>query len=161
MSERPMRTPGAGDVYAELVLVLPLFWPAPGSFELRDPVCHWPYRLLQDLARLPHEHDTWLWNGHTVPNGDPPQPFAPGTELCGALIAPAQTTPKAFNKLDVGDRRIHFFGVIPLHADEMQLKLDQGAPALLELFDKARVCEILDPTRPSVVPRPRRGLFRR
>jgi hypothetical protein len=161
MSEQPMHTPRAGDVYAELVIVLPLFWPAPGSAELRDPVCHWPYRLLQDLARLPHEYDTWLWNGHTVPNGDPPEPYAPGTELCAALIAPALTTPKAFDTLDAGDRRINFFGVIPLHADEMQLKLDQGAERLFELFDAARVSEILDPTRPSAVHRRRRGFFRR
>jgi hypothetical protein len=142
MSERPMATPGAGDVYAELALVLPPFWPAPGSEEMRTPAGHWPYRLLQDLARLPHEFDTWLRNGHTVPNGDPPEPYAPGTRLCGALIAPALTLPEDFEELEVGERH-------------------EGVDRLYDLFDEAGVSEILDPERPSVVPKRRRGLFRR
>ena len=39
------------------------------------------------LARLPHEFQTLLWQGHTVPNGDPALPYARNTKLCGALVA--------------------------------------------------------------------------
>jgi hypothetical protein len=30
-----------------------------------------PVRRLKTLARLPHEHDTGLGPGHTIPHGDP------------------------------------------------------------------------------------------
>ena len=94
MSERPMRSP-AGDLYAELMLVLPPTWPTPDDPDFESPSGYWPYRLLKELARLPHEYDTLLWTGHTVPNGDPPQPYGPNTKLCGALIAPMLIAPEA------------------------------------------------------------------
>jgi hypothetical protein len=159
MSERPMTTPN-GDRCAELMLVLPPTWPAIDSPEFRQPSGHWPYKLLQELARLPHQFGTWLGAGHTVPNGDPPEPYAPGTKLCGALVARPVIAPDGFEELVYDGREIQFFAVLPLHADEMRLKLDKGADALYDLLDAAELTEILDPKRPSVVPR-RRGLFRR
>jgi hypothetical protein len=53
MSEKPMRAPD-GDRYAELMIVLPPTWPKPDSPAFRSPSGHWPYKLLQDIARLPH-----------------------------------------------------------------------------------------------------------
>ena len=84
MSERPM----PGDVYAELMLVLPPTWPTQGDPAFETEEGYWPYRLLKTLARLPHEFQTRLWLGDTVPNGDPPERYARNTKLCGALIAP-------------------------------------------------------------------------
>ena len=52
--------------------------------------------------------------------------------------------------------------VWPLHADEMQIKLDQGLDRLADLLDEAGIIEIVDPNRPSVAPaRRRRGFFGR
>jgi hypothetical protein len=159
MSEQPMHSP-TGDRFAELMIVLPPTWPAVGSDEFEQGA-PWPYTLLPDLARLPHAYETVLWSGHTVPNGDPPEPYAPDTELCGALIAPPVFPgTEGFETLELGDRTIHFFAVWPLHADEMKLKLDKGLEALYELLDAAELTEILDHDRPSVVP-PRRKWFRR
>jgi Suppressor of fused protein (SUFU) len=156
MSERPM----ADDRYAELTIVLPPTWPATDGEEFRRPEGHWPYKLLQDLAQLPHEFNTTLWSGHTVPNGDPPEPYAPDTKLCGTLLTPPLIAPEGFEMLRFEEREIQFLAVMPLHRDEMQLKLDKGLDALLDLLDEAELTEILDPERPSVVPR-RRRLFRR
>jgi len=44
---------------------------------------------------------------------------------------------------------VHLFGVYPLHADEMQLKLDRGAEALYDRFEEAAVDIVIDPRRPS------------
>jgi hypothetical protein len=152
MAERPMPAPDDDSRYAELTMILPPDWPEAER---------WPFALLQELARLPHEFDTWLWSGHTVPYDDPPRPYTRSTKLCGALLAPPLVGPEGFERFTAGDREISVLGVIPLHADEMQLKLDQGTDALYDLLDEAGVTEILDPQRPSVVPRRRRGLFRR
>jgi len=65
-----------------------------------------------------------------------------------------------FDQLVLGEREIRFFAVIPLHRDEMQLRLDRGLDALYDLLDAAEITEILNADRPSVIPR-RRKLFRR
>lgn len=156
MSERQM----PGDRCAELTIVLPPTWPSIDSDEFRRPEGHWPYKLLQDLAQLPHQFNTALWTGHTVPNGDPPTPYAPNTKLCGALLVPPLIAPDGFETLRVRDREIQFLAVIPLHQDEMQLKLDKGLDALFDLMDEADITEILDVDRPSVIPK-RRRLFGR
>src|SRR5439155_11079655 len=80
MSDRPMTLPPGCDApaYAELLLCLPPDWPLEQE-DFKDEAKFWPVRLLKFLARLPHEYDTWLSFGHTVPHGDPPEPFADST----------------------------------------------------------------------------------
>src|SRR3954447_23620840 len=51
MAERAM----PGDVYAELMLVLPPTWAKYGEPEFEQEEHYWPFRLLKTLARLPHE----------------------------------------------------------------------------------------------------------
>jgi hypothetical protein len=157
MSQLPM----ADGSFAELTITLPPTWPAPGSPDFAAPAASWPYTLLQDLAWLPHGFATVLWTGHTVPNGDPPEPYAPNTRLCGALVGPQVMAPDEFKLLQHGEREIHILAVYPLHADEMQLKLDKGTDALYDLLDDAGVTETVDVDRPSVAPAKRRGWFRR
>jgi len=162
MAERPMTVPeGLEDHrHAELVLALPADWPLDQASYV-DEANYWPVRLLKQLARLPHEFETYLGYGHTIPNGDPPEPYAETTSLCCACILPPLLTPEGFERLETPDgRTIHFYALIPLHEDEMNLKLKKGADALMDRFDAAGVTELLDPRRPSVGG-PRRGLFRR
>jgi hypothetical protein len=158
MSERPMTPPEDDPAlrHAELTMVLPPDWPVTGPAGL------WPFGLLQDLAQLPHRFDTWLWTGHTIPNGDPPEPYVPGTGLCGAILAPPVRAPDGFERADAAGRAVTVHGVIALHAAEMAYKLDRGAEALFDRLDEAGVGEDLDPSRPSAVPEQRRrGLFGR
>jgi Suppressor of fused protein (SUFU) len=157
MSERPM----PGGLYAELMLVLPPTWPTQGDPAFETDEGYWPYQLLKTLARLPHEFQTRLWVGDTVPNGDPPQRYARNTKLCGALIAPmVMQQHEAAKVFEYDGRQINLFSVWPLHADEMRVKLDHGLDRLHELLDEARIMEILHADRSSVVPR-RRFRFRR
>ena len=162
MAERPMHMPDELEelAHAELTLALPADWPlAQEAFE--DERNYWPIRLLKDLARLPHEFETFFTVGHTVPNGDPPEPYAEDTKLCCALIAPTVLGREGFESFEVSDGRVvRVYGVVPLHRDEMELKLDKGLDALIDLLDRHEVTELIDPSRPSVVAR-RRGLFRR
>lgn len=161
MSERPMAAPDdfPEGRYAELMLRLPPDWPLEGD-AFREESAYWPVRLLKTLARAPHEYDTWLWYGHTIPNGDPPEPYAPDTELCGAILLPPALSPDGFDSADVAGRQIDVIAVIPILADEMDLKLEKGAEELARLFDKVRLTEVVDPGRPTVVRR-RRKLFGR
>jgi hypothetical protein len=152
MSDKPMTVPSGAEEYrfGELVLSLPPDWQL--SIEaFQDERYYWPVRWLKILARFPHEYDTWLCFGHTVPNEDPPEPFAQSTKLCCNLILPALLTPKDFRSLRIGpEKTIHFYGVIPLYREEMQFKLDHGLDALLEKLDEGGVNELLDVRRASV-----------
>jgi hypothetical protein len=161
MSVRPMSAPEPDLAFAELTLALPPDWPvAQEAWE--DERHYWPIRLLKFLGRLPHEYDTWLGEGHTIPNDDPPQPYAPGTALCGAVVAPALLVPEGFRVLQRPAGSVRFLGVVALHGAEMDFKLAKGADALYDRLDAADVSELVDPGRPSTVePRRRRGLFRR
>lgn len=161
MSGRPM--PGAPEerlARAELTLALPPEWPLEQA-AWEDERHYWPVRLLKFLARLPHDYDTWLGNGHTIPNDDPPQPYAPGTALCGAIVAAPVLAPQAFELLDADGGPVNFYGVIALHAAELDHKLRAGADALYADLQAAGVSELVQPGRPSTVAPRRRGLFRR
>jgi len=155
MSDRPMCVPldlerRTALQFAELMLMLPEDWFVdPRSVEeLDDERKYWPIRLLKALARFPHEYRTWLGFGHTVPNGDPPAPFADDTQMCCALLVPPVRVPSAFYDLTLRDgREINVYAVVPLYAEELQLKLTHGTDALLERFDRAGVTELLDPCR--------------
>jgi hypothetical protein len=97
----------------------------------------WPVRMLLGLAASP------IWIGRTAANGEPPEPYGPDTELCGALIDQALL-------IDVSALPIDVFGVIPLHADELEYRLEHGVQALRDRLDEAHISEALHPRRPSI-----------
>lgn len=152
MSDRKMSTPqGREDMsYAELVISLPPHWQLKGKSS-EDEAYYWPIRWLKILARLPHQYGTWLWATHTVPNGDPPEPFASNIKLCCALLLFPILMPKGFNILKVNDEKtIHFLSFVPIYREEMDFKLQQGLDPLMDRLDKAGVTELLNISRPNV-----------
>ena len=158
MAEAPMTLPDGYDEtpFAELTIALPPDWPMSDD-AFADEHFYWPVRLLKGLARLPHEYSTFLTDGHTIPNGDPPRPYARTTSLCCALIVPPLFSPEEFSRLELeGGRTVRFLGVVPIHRDEMRLKLDDGSDALYALFNAHNVSDVVDPDRPSVAPKQRR-----
>jgi hypothetical protein len=158
MSDLPMRVPleDPDDLaripelrFAELLLALPPDWPlTPDAF--KDEASYWPLRWLKRLARLPHQMDGWLGLGHTIPNGDPPQPLAANTNFAGWLIDEPVVLPAEVQKLRTGERAINFYAAVPLYVGEMELKLRQGGGALGRLLDRAKVNEVIQLTRPNV-----------
>jgi len=126
-----------------------------------DPAALRPLRWLKVLARFPHEHRTWLSGGHTLPNGDPPQPYARGTALCCALLLGSLSLAAEAQELTLPTGApLRFWTLYPLHAEEMAFKLNHGTEALIDEFERARVGDVIDPRRPSAVkPPPRKKLF--
>jgi hypothetical protein len=162
MAERPMAVPEAIEDYryAELVLAVPGELKT-DAWALPDGDGYWPVRVLNGLARLPHDFETFLYYGHTIPNGDPPEPYTEGTSLCCALIDVPQLTDPAFDELQLEDGRlVRFYGVYALHRNEMEFKLQAGTDALRERLAEAGVTELIDLDRESVIGRRRRLLGR-
>jgi hypothetical protein len=153
MSELPMTLPEGHDItpYAELMIDLPADWPLTDA-DLRDDRNYWPIRLLKEVARLPHEYGTWIGEWHSVPNGDPPAPYAPETPFSGVVITPMLKASPAARTIAVGDgTQINLLALVPLHPAEVDLKLTQGTEALINALDRGGVSELLDPNRPSTV----------
>lgn len=119
---------------AELMMIVDPALPLEGP----DGRPAWPVRMLLALT------GSAIWLGETAVNDDPPQPYAPGTALCGVLIDEPL-------RIDVGWSPIDVFGVIPLHAAELEFKLEHGVEALRDRLEEAGVTEVLRPDRPSVV----------
>jgi hypothetical protein len=162
MAERPMDAPEPMLEYrfAELTMALPPDWPLTQE-ALEDEASSWPVELIKFLARMPRLYETFLYHGHTVPNGNPPEPLGPSTELCCAFLAPPRLGPDGFDRIELPDgRTVHVHAIVPIYRDEMDLKLKKGADTLQALFDERGVTELIDPARPTVAP-PKRGLFRR
>jgi hypothetical protein len=162
LSDRPMRAPeGCEDCrYAELYLCLPASWPLANE-DFKDERNYWPIRLLQTLGRFPHVFEAWLWLYHSLPNFDPPQPYGENTSLCGAMLGPPISPPMDFSSLQAENgQTTYFFSVLPLHKDEMDFKIKQGAAGLMKLLLQSGVIpDRVDPGRKSVIPTKRFGLF--
>lgn len=154
MSSLPMTVPqGAEDFrYAELMLCLPPNWKlSDEAFQKEEN--YWPIRTMKFLARLPHDYASWLYLAHTIPNGDPAEPYASNTMLTGMMLTVPTIVPQIkefFNLVLSDEQTVHFYGLIPLYTEEMEYKLKHGGDALMDKLSKAGVTEKLDPHRKNV-----------
>lgn len=151
MSDKPMNVPDGAEAFrfAELVVCLPADWKLTRE-DFADEANYWPVRLMKELARLPHQYDTWLGPGHSIPNGDPPQPYAPGTRFSCALIVPTIRFGNEFLRLSLpDDRDVNFYSVWPLLPDETEFKLKHGYDSLLDRLFSRRVTDLIDVNRVS------------
>lgn len=138
-----------GGPFAELMICLPENWKV-GQEEFNDYNNYWPIRWLKMLARFPHDHNTWLGFGHTMPNGDPAEPFADNTKMSTMLLLPPIGVDKGFWELPINDdRTIKFYNLVPLYEEETQHKLKYGAEGLFDKFDDYEVGLVLNPNRPN------------
>lgn len=163
MGDLPMHTPeDADDIEsrAELMLALPPEWKLDHE-DWEDERWYWPIRELKMLARLPHQHETWLGVGHTVSNGDPAEPYADGVPFCCAMIAPPLLLPQDAHVITLRNgEHLRMLAVVWLHPGEVVLKLNKGAKTLLDRLNALEAWEIVDLKRPDVSRRKKfLGLF--
>jgi hypothetical protein len=152
MSDRPMKAPeGAEDwSYAELMICLPPDWKTDDD-EFKKEKYYWPVRWLKMMARFPHDYETWFSYGHTMPNGDPAEPFSDDIDFsCMLLLRPMTVSVDLWDLEVRADKTIHFFALFPLYEEETNLKLQKGADHLAELFEKNKITELFDPNRVNV-----------
>ena len=156
MSDRAMAAPEEySDLsYAELYVCLPPTWKM-SEADWKAEENYWPIHALKFLARFPHQFDTWLWYGHTIPNGDPPEPLNPSTRFCGFVLLGPHLVPEGFHELQISPKKtIRFFAVVPLYPEEMELKLRKGAEVIENALVAQGYSELIDVKRHSVAPQP-------
>jgi hypothetical protein len=157
MSNLPMTVPDGAESFrfAELMLCLPAQWQV-SEEAFRNDEHYWPVRSLKTIARLPHEYSTWIYADHTIPNGDPAEPYTHQSKLAGMMVTIPTTveSPKEFFTLTFSpEKEIHFFSLIPLFNEEMDYKLKHGADSLSAKLAKAGVNEIINIERKNLCKR--------
>ncbi len=143
MSQRAMSVPAGAEelAYGELFLLLPPEW---------DLSIAWPIRLLRELARYPHERDTWLGCGHTIQNGQDGTSaghYGDGVRFCATLLTHPVTLGGELAERRLPGRSIHFYQLIPLYLEEIRFALRYGTDALLARFAQYQMSDIVDPRR--------------
>jgi hypothetical protein len=108
---------------------------------------------LRWVAHFPHDSKSWLGHGHTMPNGNPPEPLWGSTALDTLFFLPPivkkdQTLP---SELNLGGEPVHFLWVVPLTTAECNFKLTNGFDAMLNVLQENRHPYVFDPHRKSYV----------
>lgn len=153
MSALPMTVPPGAEEYrfAELMLLLPRDWVMDGD-AADEERWYWPMRTLKLVARLPHLHETWIGLGHTIPNGQPAEPYAEGTQLCCVMTGQPLGFGEGFGRCQVApDKTVHLYVLVPLYEDETEYKLQHGSQALFEKLAARGVGQCVDVARRSVL----------
>ncbi|MBP7186675.1 MAG: suppressor of fused domain protein [Ruminococcus sp.] len=127
---------------AELAIFLPTDWDINSSEEK----FYWPIRTLKQLARMPIYEDTWLGWGHTIDNGEK---FAENTELSSVMLLSCPYGQEAAKCRLPNGEIVNFYQLIPLHRNEMNYKIENGADALLDKFTE--LDPVVDISRDSVL----------
>ena len=156
MSDLPMCLPeGLEDredlKYAELYMFLPGSWNVGEDLESSQnlpPESYWPFQMLKFLARFPHEYNTWLGFGHTMPNGPDYAPLCDGVGFGGMVLDWQGEDIGRIETEDGHDVLLYF--VIPAYKEEIEYKLKYGMEGLQERYAKGDLPLILDPHRPNL-----------
>jgi hypothetical protein len=160
MSDLAMSVPDNIDStrYLELMITLPETWKI-DEISFKNEQWYWPIRQLKYLARFPHKYSTWMGWGHTIPNGNPAEPFAENTKFNGLILLPPINVDEAFTELEINENKIiEFLSIVPLYKEEMEFKLAKGSEMLLKKFDKYGVSDVVDVNRKNVIKK-RFGIF--
>ncbi|MDO8361217.1 MAG: suppressor of fused domain protein [Devosia sp.] len=163
VSSKPMRVQGMSEAeryqFAEVVLKLPPDWFSVASNglgmeedELRDQAKYWPIGVLSFVGRAPHQYGFWIGQGHSLPNGDPPDTYTPDVPFSGLVLEAVEGWRGGMSEMTTSIRRtINFLALNFVYPDEMDFKLQAGAEALREKMRKAKVGQILSVGRQSVM----------
>ncbi|HCC34188.1 MAG TPA: hypothetical protein DEQ02_00540 [Ruminococcaceae bacterium] len=93
--------------------------------------------MLEKIALTPFNSGNWLGYGHTLPNGSPMRPYCGGTKLCGAILDTPRMFQSIFWNLPVEKQgKIHFYAVVPVYKEEIEMKARKGADEVLSRIEK-------------------------
>lgn len=108
--------------------------------------------VVRFLARYPHKNNTWLAYGHTIPNGNPPEPIFKDSILdtvffTWSVITSDRSFPAEIKK--IYGKEVQLLHIKPISTSECNLMLEKGADALFDLFDQNQDPFILNEQRSS------------
>jgi len=142
MSALPMNVPDDIDAsqHAEVMMLLPKDWNL-NYDSFKDERNYWPFRILKELTKLPHENETWLGYGHTYDNEEE---FAKGIGFCSVILLNSMELSQDFTQIELEDKVVEIFSVIPLYKEEVEYKKKYGRQKLFEKFEEFSIEEVVE-----------------
>ena len=155
MSDLPMSLPeeisDREDLkYAELYMLLPGDWNVGEAGQASQDMPYesfWPIQMMKFLARFPHEYQTWLGWGHTIPNGPEYTPICEGVGFGGAVLTQLSLVPELTTE---SGKEIQMLMLIPAYKEEIEYKLKYGMEGLDRRFAEGSLPLVLDIHRPNL-----------
>ena len=146
LSDIIVKLPNGRPVATELSLSLPLDWPLDEK-SLQNPDRNWPIRWIERIVCATRDSRTWPDRHEAVfMYGDPPQPLAEGTHLCGWLCLESQR-----GNYQMPDYRyIEIRGMFPIYAAEQKLIAEAGGQTLVRRFQAHGIPQYITPDRPNM-----------
>ncbi|MCL2236056.1 MAG: suppressor of fused domain protein [Defluviitaleaceae bacterium] len=138
--------------HAEVFMLLPPTWKLPSDMELTSNMPsddYWAIGMLKFLARMPHEFNTWLGDGHTVPNGPHYTPILPNSKMGGVVLVGIGEENGVVKGKDGNEINIYMVALVS--EAETNFKLERGMDALMSLFDQHKIDMVQDVWRGSCV----------
>lgn len=134
--------------YAELVLLLPPDWVMEYD-RFEDENHWWPFRIMKEMTKYPHQEKTWLGYGHTYSySGE--EHFSDNNRFVGVILLESTILPKDFLQIKKGKKVIHIWSLIPLYKEELEFRSKYGTDQLLERLKLHHISEIVDINRINV-----------
>jgi hypothetical protein len=109
----------------------------------------WMINVLKGLAEMPFDDDTFLYWGHTVPNGKP-MTVAPSSLTSFFFDQPCLEDPTLLDLTIDGDG-VAFLWLRPIAESERAYAIEHGGQALSELFASVDMDPVVDETRKPIV----------
>ncbi len=148
MADRPMNVPEESNPesfqFAELFLQLPSSWLLSPA-ELNHKANRWPIDLLRELARIPHQNNSWI--------GGPFGVFANENATDTYAGSNAFSASFAINELFFMNRAlqlIRVYRVVPIFFEEYQMLVNQGVQKFLLAMDSAGISQVVDENRKCI-----------
>ncbi len=109
--------------------------------------------MLRFLAHYPHDNGRWIYYRTTIPNGTPPEPFFKRSKLSTIFLTEPilKGDRELTSRLRIKRTAIDLLWVIPITDAECELKLNRGADALYDAFNRVQLPFVLDERRRSCV----------
>lgn len=108
--------------------------------------------LMRTLAHFPHDNKTWLAPGHTMPNGNPPEPIFPNTpDLTTFLFLDPLFNADRSIDLRIDGQPLKFLWLMLISGAECEFKLKRGLDQFLGVLDANNHPFVFQGNRPSYV----------
>jgi len=109
----------------------------------------WMFSVLKRLAEMPFKQKTFLYYGHTVPNGKPMT--AQPSLLTSFLFVPPYFEQPEINQFQLDDDEVNFLWMIPITEAEREFAVKQSSQKLYEKFEDADTPIVVNEKRKSLV----------
>ena len=110
---------------------------------------------VRQFAKMVHLNGVTVEPGETVAFSNEPRPIYDEAEFCGFVFMPPRLPGPGFEELYPSNaglgEPLRYVAPVPIHEAELEFGIMQGSAALVELFMRAGVTEMIDMGRPCLI----------